>query len=202
MDKRDPSANPDSNNRGDLDDQTRFTAAGLCLEELVEKYQQGDRAATTALIRAVSPLFIRFCLSHGESPQDVEDMVQEIWIRVHRARHTYRAGAPAAPWLYAIARYTRLDFRRRRKRTLLREVPLETVSETSMKFRTSIVLELSQLAGGLPQAQWEVFFMLKCRGMTIAEVARQTASTVGAVKQKAHRAYKQIRKLLSSDNDL
>jgi RNA polymerase sigma-70 factor (ECF subfamily) len=33
-------------------------------------------------------------------------------------------------------------------------------------------------------------------GLTLEEVARATSSTVGAVKQKAHRAYERLRKLL------
>ena len=40
--------------------------------------------------------------------------------------------------------------------------------------------------------------MLKVGGLSIEEVARATSSTVGAVKQKAHRAYERLRKLLLS----
>jgi RNA polymerase sigma-70 factor, ECF subfamily len=38
--------------------------------------------------------------------------------------------------------------------------------------------------------------MLKVNGLSLEEVARATSSTVGAVKQKAHRAYQQLRNLL------
>jgi len=38
--------------------------------------------------------------------------------------------------------------------------------------------------------------MLKVNGLSIEEVARATSSTIGAVKQKAHRAYERLRKLL------
>jgi RNA polymerase sigma-70 factor (ECF subfamily) len=38
--------------------------------------------------------------------------------------------------------------------------------------------------------------MLKVNGLSIEEVARATSSTVGAVKQKAHRAYERLRNLL------
>ncbi len=39
--------------------------------------------------------------------------------------------------------------------------------------------------------------MLKVTGMSLEEVARATASSVGSVKQKAHRAYETLRKLLA-----
>jgi len=40
--------------------------------------------------------------------------------------------------------------------------------------------------------------MLKVNGLSIEEVARATSSTVGAVKQKAHRAYERLRELLEN----
>jgi RNA polymerase sigma-70 factor (ECF subfamily) len=52
------------------------------------------------------------------------------------------------------------------------------------------------LVAALPDAQREVVTMLKVGGLTLEEVARATSSTVGAVKQKAHRAYERLRKLL------
>jgi len=39
--------------------------------------------------------------------------------------------------------------------------------------------------------------MLKVVGMSLEEVARVTSSTVGAIKQKAHRAYATLRRMLT-----
>jgi RNA polymerase sigma-70 factor (ECF subfamily) len=52
------------------------------------------------------------------------------------------------------------------------------------------------LVAALPEAQREVVTRLKVGGLTLDEVACATSSTVGAVKQKAHRAYERLRKLL------
>ena len=52
------------------------------------------------------------------------------------------------------------------------------------------------LVAALPEAQREVITMLKVGGLSLEQVARATSSTVGAVKQKAHRAYERLRKLL------
>jgi RNA polymerase sigma-70 factor (ECF subfamily) len=49
----------------------------------------------------------------------------------------------------------------------------------------------------LPESQREVILMLKVSGMSIEEVARATASTIGSVKQKAHRAYEKLRRVLA-----
>jgi RNA polymerase sigma-70 factor (ECF subfamily) len=56
--------------------------------------------------------------------------------------------------------------------------------------------DLEALLGELPESQREVITMLKVAGMSLEEVARATRSSVGSVKQKAHRAYEKLRGLL------
>jgi RNA polymerase sigma-70 factor (ECF subfamily) len=57
---------------------------------------------------------------------------------------------------------------------------------------------LATLLAPLSPAERETVVMLKVTGMSLEEVARATSSTVGSVKQKAHRAYKKLRNLLSA----
>ena len=57
--------------------------------------------------------------------------------------------------------------------------------------------DLEALLATLPDSQREVIAMLKVSGMTLEEVARATSSSVGSVKQKAHRAYDKLRKGLA-----
>jgi RNA polymerase sigma-70 factor (ECF subfamily) len=58
--------------------------------------------------------------------------------------------------------------------------------------------DLQALLAPLPECQREVIEMLKVAGMSLEEVARATSSSVGSVKQKAHRAYDKLRELLTS----
>ncbi len=163
------------------------------LERLLGLYQQGDTAAAAGLVRAASPMFVRFCLRQGDPPQDIDDILQEIWMRVHKARHTYRPGAAATPWLYAVARNARLDAWRRRARFRSRELHVETLPEVAAPEAEAPRRPVAEILCGLPEAQREVLLMLKGSGMSLEEVARATSSTVGAVKQKAHRAYRRLR---------
>ena len=163
------------------------------LGRLLRLYQMGDAGAAAALVRAASPMLVRFCRSQGDSPEDVEDVLQEIWLRIHQARHTYRPEAAAVPWLYGIARYARLDARRRRQRFRSRELQLSDVPETTAAEAVGPQFAFADLVADLPPAQKDVLVMLKACGMTMEEVARATSSTVGAVKQKAYRAYARLR---------
>jgi RNA polymerase sigma-70 factor (ECF subfamily) len=56
--------------------------------------------------------------------------------------------------------------------------------------------DLETILAHLPESQREVIEMLKVAGMSLEEVARATSSSVGSVKQKAHRAYERLRERL------
>ena len=56
--------------------------------------------------------------------------------------------------------------------------------------------DFEALLAPLPASQREVIEMLKVAGMSLEEVARATSSSVGSVKQKAHRAYENLRERL------
>ena len=164
-------------------------------EELMVRYQQADPAATTILIKRLSPRLHRFFATQLGSRTDADDMLQELWLRIHRVRHTYRAGEPFLPWVYAIAHRVRIDGYRSRQR-LSREIGVDVLPEFAMKQKENTTLPFDELLATLPESQREVLTMLKVDGLSIEEVARATSSTAGAVKQKAHRAYQRLRNFL------
>jgi len=169
------------------------------LEMLMARYQQGDFAAATALIHRLSPQLHRFFLVQSASRQDADDLLQETWLRIHQVRHTYRAGEPVLPWFYAIARHIRVDHYRKARRTSAREGRLEEMPEAAAVHPAQAggTGDLEALLAPLPESQREVIQMLKVAGMSLEEVARATSSSVGSVKQKAHRAYERLRERLS-----
>lgn len=159
------------------------------------QYQSADPAALDELVRRVSPPLLRYFNSSRFGRADAEDMVQDCWMRIHRSRHTYRSSEPVMPWIYAIARHTRLDAYRNRRRLAAREVLVASVPETlHQEIPEAPADGFERLVASLPDAQREVLFMLKVLGMSLEEIARATASTVGAVKQKASRAYATLRR--------
>src|ERR1700686_1159987 len=86
------------------------------------RYQRGEAAAIEELVRRLWPGLLRF-FSFSQIPQsDAEDQLQNCWLRIHRSRHTYRPAEPVLPWIFAIARHTRLDGHRHRQRRRFREV--------------------------------------------------------------------------------
>lgn len=168
------------------------------LRDLMVRYQQGDATAVGDLVTGLSPALLRYCSGPGMSHSDAEDLLQDCWLRIHRARHTYLTSEPLLPWVFAVARHTRLDAYRRRRRLRSREVLVAGTPEPAEAVPApgSSVMEL---VNRLPSSQRDVIVMLKVVGMSLEEVARATSSTTGAIKQKAHRAYAALRSMLAAE---
>jgi RNA polymerase sigma-70 factor (ECF subfamily) len=167
------------------------------LEALMARYQAGDFAAAKALIERVSPPLHRFFETQSSNRTDADDLLQDAWLRIHRARHTYRPGKPLLPWVYAIARRVRVDHYRKSVRTTVREQRLESVSGAVPVAETPQAIDLEELLAPLSESQREVLELLKVAGMSLEEVARATSCSVGSVKQKVHRAYEKLRQTMS-----
>jgi RNA polymerase sigma-70 factor (ECF subfamily) len=173
--------------------------APVDLDRLMERYQQADPEAPHVLVVALSPALLRFFRSQVASRQQADDLLQETWMRIHRVRHTYRPGEPVLPWVYAIARRVRIDGYRRTRRIAMHEIAMEVLPEGPVEVEHRDALPaFDELVAVLPDSQREVVTMLKVGGLSLEEVARATSSTVGAVKQMAHRAYRRLRELLET----
>jgi RNA polymerase sigma-70 factor (ECF subfamily) len=171
------------------------------LPGLMVRYQSGESQAVEELVRRLSPLLLRYFASPHISWSDTEDLLQDCWVRIHRARHTYRPADPLLPWIFAVARHTRLDGYRRRRRRESRETLVATPPEVVVlgEQPAADTTRFTDLMEQLPDSQREVILMLKVSDMSMEEVARATSSTVGAIKQKAHRAYARLREIIEKE---
>jgi hypothetical protein len=91
---------------------------------------------------------------------DAEDMLQDLWLRIHRSRHAYRPGEPVLPWVYAIARCVRTDNYRRRRRIVSRESAVEVLPESSHQKDAQGGLPLEDLMTPLSERQRTFVTML------------------------------------------
>lgn len=161
------------------------------------RYQAGEPEAGALLVEKLSPAMFQYFLAQVRSRADAEDLLQDFWLRIHNARHTHRPGEPVLPWAYAIARRVKIDDYRRHRRARQHEVPDEDLLRTAPAAEPLPAHEsLTELLRELPESQREVILLMKVSGLSLEETARATSTTVGAVKQKAHRAYQRLRALL------
>jgi RNA polymerase sigma-70 factor, ECF subfamily len=179
------------------------TSREITLEALLEGYQQANAGDTAELIHRLSPDLLRFFLAQEKTRSEAEDLLQNTWLRIHKARHTYRRGAPVLPWVFAIAKRVRVDGYRKRRGIDHHEIATDSLPEDSAAHESAraAVPTFESLIARLPDSQREVVTMLKVNGLSLEEIAQATSSSVGAVKMRASRAYAKLRTLwLSSES--
>ena len=168
------------------------------LSSLMAKAQKGDEAAYAKLLTAAGKLVEAFLRRRLNSPQAVEDLVQDILLNVHRARHSFDPTLKFEPWLMAISRNRMNDFLRSMKRKL------ETLVDEDKWVDRQAESEISQIEieafekamSKLTPDQKNIVTLLKLEGMSLKEAAAEMNMSESAVKVAAHRGYKALFKEL------
>ncbi len=75
------------------------------LAALMKLSLNGDQRAYADLLRETSRLLRPFLAKRLSFTNEVDDLLQEILISLHKARHTYDGNRPFKPWIYAIATF-------------------------------------------------------------------------------------------------
>jgi len=156
--------------------------------------QDGDRDAYRALLEDIGPLVLGWLRRWlGDGP-DLADVYQDTLVHLHRARHTYDPARAFEPWLFALTRHCAVDHRRRLRRRAP-EVLVEVVPEVAVEDEPARPA-LFQALRTLPGPQREAFTMLKLEGLSVGAAAARAGTTRGALKVRAHRAYKTLKAFL------
>src|SRR5580658_2766141 len=172
--------------------------------QLMRAAQSGERTAYERLLRDVTPFIRSIVRRHCNNRADIEEMVQDTLLTLHRVRHTYDPSRPFCPWLAAIAWRRSIDALRRRMRVARYETPEQGVYETFLEPAANSDIEdvrsseeLADLLQLLPARQREALQALKLKEMTLVEASAASGQSVAALKVNTHRALKALRALVS-----
>lgn len=173
---------------------------------LMAAAQEGDADAYDRLLRELLGPLRAFAMSRLGDAASVDDVVQNVLLSIHRARHTYRPERPFGPWLWTIARNAVTDALRARGVRLRREQPIDAmqgIDEPSVEPELPLPMSpaLRAALDGLPPAQRQAVEFLHLFELSVAEAAARAGVTPGALKVRAHRGYKALRVALK-DEDL
>jgi len=178
-----------------LDDTQRLERSRL-RARLMARLRQGDADACRELFDSIGPSLTYFLRRRVADLQELEDVYQEVFMAIFEARQACEPGRPFEPWLFAIARNISVDYSRRRwTRAHWEELvaePPEQPAETSI----AAAPELSAALTELPPDQREAFTMLKLDGLSVEAAAERVGVSAGALKVRAHRAYKSLKRLI------
>jgi RNA polymerase sigma-70 factor (ECF subfamily) len=169
-------------------------------EALMKLALHGDQRAYADLLQETSRLLRPFLAKRLNFINEVDDVLQEILISIHKARHTYDGNRPYKPWVYAIAKFRLQDYLRTHYLDHLRQaVDLDDMEESLSENVTETAISYESISGEvqkLPEKQATILQLMHQEGYTAKEVAEKLGMKESAVKVAAHRAYKILRSKL------
>ena len=178
-------------------------------KDLMARYCDGEASAFRELYALVAPRLYGYLVKMARQRALADDLLQQTFLKVHRARGAYVRGADPIPWIYAIAHRTFLDEARKQTRAHVRVADGDELPETwaDLQGETAerrdepradpeLVKTTLDALASLPTQQREAVVLTKLDGKSVAEAAEIAGTTVGAMKVRAHRGYEALRKLL------
>jgi RNA polymerase sigma-70 factor (ECF subfamily) len=177
------------------------------MDEFIRDLQAGRPEAFERLVREYGDRIYRFVKRlAGERP--AEDLMQEVFIRVHRSIESYRPEGRFESWLFTIASNLCIDHARRRKPeatvselggdlgrdsfTAASREPLESMENEER--RRAILTAVDRL----PFEQRQVFLLREEAGMSFREIAQLTGCPLNTALGRMHYAMEALRKSLKA----
>ena len=154
------------------------------LRRLLAAAVEGDDVAFGELVREAQPAVWRVCSALG-SAGEVEDLVQETFLRAVRAAPSFRGESPVLVWLLSIARRVCADDVRRRtkQRELLQRL---------RGHRHDVVYEvggdIGELLAELDDDRRDAFVLTQLVGLGYADAALVLGCPIGTVRSRVARA--------------
>ena len=177
--------------------------------ELIAAVLQGDAASFEPLIQKYSPRVFSTARRYARRESEIEDIVQEVWLKAFHKLKSFRGEAPFEHWLMRLAVRTCYDFLRGHQRN--RESSFSEISEPEDDWLDRFVVDPSSAVEDAaaakllvdrvleklsPQARL-VITLLEIEDRSVKEIAGITGWSVPLVKVRAFRARAEMRKIVA-----
>jgi RNA polymerase sigma-70 factor (ECF subfamily) len=177
--------------------------------ELIAAVLRGDTASFEPLIRKYQPRLFAMARRYSRNESEVEDIVQEVFIKAFQKLSSYRAEAPFEHWLMRLAVHTCYDFlrgRQRSKETTFSDVNLQDTDwldrfiadpgKDPQDAKAARELVEAVMARLTPNARL-ILTLLEIEDRSVKEISQLTGWSIPLVKVRAFRARAEMRKCLS-----
>lgn len=163
---------------------------------LVEDAQRGDEAAFTALLERIEPMLRAFFISRIGSRVDVDDLIQNTLLRLHRGIGDLNDAARLKSFTMKAAIFELQDYYRGRysakERLFDPESPPDAIDDAST---AGISVDVERALGALSEKA-RTIMELREFGYRYEEIAEKLDTTEAAVKMQVKRAFDKMRETL------
>ena len=158
------------------------------LTELMIAYQAGDLGAFERLYAILAGEVTRYFSRLHRDRSVVHDLVQDLFLEVHRSRRTYTAPLPVRPWIFGIARNVSA-----RNRRALRLEPESADVDPAISPSDADALDIENALTALPASTREPWLLHHLFGFSFDSIAARLGITVMAAKLRSSRATRALR---------
>jgi len=195
-----------------MDDLANQELAELSDQELVARFQSGDKGILSELLKRYNSRIYRLAYGILRNPQDAEEVIQEVFLRLFQKLDSFKGESSFSSWLYRVAiNTTYMKLREKRNADVL---SLETVgrfldeqaekrggSEWISRPDEELLTEegmklISDAIEELPDDFKTVLILRDVDGLSTEEVGKVLNLSPPAVKSRLHRARLFLRKRL------
>jgi RNA polymerase sigma-70 factor, ECF subfamily len=177
--------------------------------ELITAVLKGDAASFEPLVEKYSPRIFATARRYARRESEVEDLVQEIWLKAFERLSSFRGEAPFEHWLMRLAVNACYDALRRHQRN--REKTFSELTEPEEDWLDRFVTQpdaadenadaarqlVERVLGLLSPAARMVLTLQEIEERSVKEIAKLTGWSVPLVKVRAFRARAEMRKVLA-----
>jgi RNA polymerase sigma-70 factor (ECF subfamily) len=177
--------------------------------ELIAAVLRGDSASFEPLVEKYSPRVFATARRYARRESEVEDIVQEVWLKAFQKLKSFRGEAPFEHWLMRLAVRTCYDFLRGHQRN--RETTFSELTEPEHDWLERFVQQpdagaenadaarmlVERLLEQLSPPARLIITLLEIEDRSVKEISELTGWSVPLVKVRAFRARGEMRKALS-----
>jgi RNA polymerase sigma-70 factor (ECF subfamily) len=172
-------------------------------EQLMTAYARGDERACRELYRRHAARLTSFFMRRGKPRHEADDLLQQTFLQLHRARGDYRTGDALSPWLFTIARNVAHDHGRRRQRRP--ETFCDFADHAAPEVEADALLHeqrarlLAHALDALPGAQRKLLHEHYFHERSWIEMSARSGDLPGTLRVRAHRSCQRLREILGPD---
>ena len=170
--------------------------------ELMLKVRDGDLGKLSFLFERYHRALFNFFLRSTGSRDLSEDLVQEVFLRLLKYRHTFRADSQFSAWMYHVARNAQIDHFRKHKHTqdtnneseddALPEIASAGLTPEEALAKRQETRLVRQALAQLPLERREVLILSRYQGLKYEEIATILGCEIGTVKGRVFRAMREL----------
>lgn len=167
------------------------------LARCMAAYRDGEIAGFARLYELLAGDLQRYFRRSPFDAAAADDLVQETFLELHRARRTHLPGLPVRPWVFGIARHVLARHRRARHRRARLEIALPAGEPAApaapSRLESADVRAAVERLAPSRRAPWLLHHV---QGLSFQEIAARLRIGVGAAKLRSSRAMKSLRRAL------